>query len=293
MTEISASMVRDLREKTGAGMMECKKALSEAKGDMDAAVKILRESGITKAAKREGRTAGEGLAAVAISDDLTAGAIVELNCETDFVARNEGFVAIVKSLANQALRGKAANAEALLAMGLPEFDGRKAEAVIAEDLVAKIGEKIALSHAAYLTGDVVAGYVHPPGKIGVLVAAKLEGVSDKKAVSDALRNVAMHIAAASPRFLHEGGVDAKVLETEKEIAANIARKEGKPEQIIPKIVEGKVKAFYKENCLVHQPFVMDPAQTVTQVLDAAGKANGGKVTLSGFERFKVGESAAQ
>lgn len=292
MAEITASMVKELREKTAAGMMECKKALVETEGDMEAAIKALRESGAAKAAKREGRTAAEGLVQVAISDDQKAAGIVEFNCETDFVARNDEFQAVVKALAAAALREKTQDAETLLQKTLPEYE-QKAQDVVNE-LLAKIGEKIQVSRAAYVEADYVAGYVHPPGKIGTVVAVELNG-ADKGKLSETLKGIAMHIAAAdpSPRFLREDEVDQSTLDAEAEIFANIARNEGKPEAIIPRIVEGKVKSFYKDNCLLLQEHVMVPKSTVQQVLAEAGKEAGGKPEIVKFHRFKVGQTAAQ
>ena len=284
---ISASMVKDLREKTGAGMMECKKALEQSGGDFDGAVQVLRESGAAKAAKREGRTACEGL--VGIAGNGTSAAVVSINCETDFVARNEDFQKTVQAIANAALETKAKDAAALADVNLPSH-GQTVGAVVAE-MLAKIGEKISLGRAGYVEGDAVATYIHPPGKIGVLVAAKLTGVTNKAAVEETLRDVAMHIAAIAPAFLTEADVDAETIAKEKEIAANIAKNDGKPDAIIPKIVEGAVKKFYKENCLLTQQFVKDPKKTIQNVIDETAKAAGGKVELTKFLRFKAGEVA--
>lgn len=289
MAEITASMVKDLREKTGAGMMECKKALEKSNGDFEGAVKVLRESGAAKAAKRESRTAAEGLVYIAHNANHTVASLAELNCETDFVSRNDEFQKLVKTLAETALATKSQNAEELSAKPLPGYGRTAGEAV--QDLLAKIGEKIVLNRAATLEGDIVAGYIHPPGKIGVLVAAKLNGAKATDELAETLRGIAMHIAAANPRFLSEDQVDAKTLDAERDIYANIARKEGKKEELIPKIVEGKVRAFYKEACLVSQAYVRDPNQSITKVLEVAGKAAGGAVELTRFVRVQVGEGA--
>jgi len=270
---ISANLVKELREKTGVGMMECKKALTKTEGDMDAAVKLLRESGAAKAAKRAERSASEGVIEFVVADDGKSGAIVELNCETDFAARNEEFIAAAKQL-------QASNAANLLEVTLD--NGKQASALV-DELLAKIGEKITLSNAEFVSGDAVAGYIHPPGKIGVLVAATGE-ISDPAASQPVLRDVAMHIAAANPRFTTEDEVDEETLKAEDEIAASIARKEGKPENIIPKIVEGKRKSFYKENCLLNQIFVKDGKATVQQVLD-----QNGKLKIAKFVRYQTGE----
>jgi elongation factor Ts len=287
---ITSSMVKDLREKTSAGMMECKKALEKSGGDFEGAVKILREMGEIKGAKREGRTAAEGLAGIAINAKGTEGAAIELNCETDFVARNDEFQAAAKGLAATALAEKTRSAAELV--GKKVASHGKLASEIVSDLVGKIGEKIQINRADYVEGDVVVGYIHPPGKIGVVIAVTT-GVADKAKLAETLKDVAMHIAAMGPRFLTESEVDAKTLENEREICANIARKEGKPETIIPKIVEGKIKSFFKDNCLLNQEFVKDNKQSVKQVIDAAAKAAGGTATVKKFVRFQVGETASK
>ncbi len=286
---ISASLVKDLREKTGAGMMECKKALTESNGDLEGAVKILRESGAAKAAKREARTAAEGLVDIAISTDSKSGAIAELNSETDFVARNEEFQKVSKALAATALKGKTTSAGALGPLTLEGHDKACSEVVV--DLLAKIGEKITLSRADFLEGDLVVGYIHPPGKIGVLISVKLDGANGSDELVETLRGIAMHIAATGPRFLDGSQVDKVTLDAEADIYANIARKEGKPENIIPRIVDGKIKSFYKDNCLVDQLYVKGDKETVGAVLEKAAKAAGGKASITRFVRYKVGETA--
>ncbi len=286
---ISAGMVKELREKSGAGMMDCKKALTEANGDMDAAMKALREKGIAKGEKRADRVAAEGLVSFALNDNQTAGALAELNSETDFVARNDEFQACVKEFAEVALAEKTESAEALAAKTAPT-SGKTINDVVT-DLVARIGEKIELSAAGYLEGDVVTGYIHPPGKIGVIIAAKLDGAEKNDTIKGALRDAAMHIAASAPRFLKEDEVDQATMDNEREIYRNIALKEGKPENIVDKIVDGKMKSFYKDHCLVAQLHVMDNKKTVKQVLDEAAKEAGGKIEITGFHRFAVGEKA--
>ncbi|MCC6547150.1 elongation factor Ts [Candidatus Sumerlaeota bacterium] len=287
---ITSTMVRDLREKTSAGMMECKKALEKAEGDFDGAVKILREMGEIKGAKREGRTAAEGIAHIAINEDETAGSLIELNSETDFVARNEEFQSAAKDIAATGLKEKSGSATELGEKHVASH-GKKASEIVA-GLVAKIGEKIQLNRADYVEADVVTGYIHPPGKIGVLIGVKTD-VKDKPKLKESLKDIAMHIAAMGPRFLNEADVDAKTLDAEREICANIARNEGKPENIIPKIVEGKVRSFYKDNCLLNQEFVKDNKQTIKQVIDTAAKAAGGSASITRFVRFKVGETASK
>ena len=289
---ISANLVKDLREKTGAGMMECKKALGEAEGDIEKAIKILRERGIAKGEKRAGRTAAEGLVSIESNAAHTAAGIAELNCETDFVARNDEFQSVVVAAAKKALAIKAPNADAVLAQPLDGFGGKSANDVVT-DLLAKIGEKIVLSRAEIVEGDIVTGYIHPPGKIGVVVAAKLtDGAKQTDDLAETLRGVAMHIAAFSPRFLKRDEVDNKTLEAEREIFTNIARQEGKPENIIPKIVEGKLSTYYKDNCLLDQVYAKDNKQVVGNVVKEAGKRAGGNAEIIRFVRYKVGEGAA-
>jgi elongation factor Ts len=287
---ITASLVKELRDRTSLGMMECKKALEETNGDMDAAIRVLRERGALKAAKRADRVANEGLIEFAGNADHSAGALAYITCETDFVARNDDFAALTREIATLGLAKGAATREAAEALVLA--DGRTAATAVA-DTQTRIGEKIQLGRYEYVAGDVVAGYIHPPGKIGVLVAASAEGVAaDKKAaVVETLRDVAMHVAAFAPRFLDDSQVNADVLNAEREIYAAQARNEGKPENIIERIVDGKIKSFYKDNCLVHQPFAKDPGKTITQLLAETGKAVGGKVTLTKFVRVQVGEGA--
>lgn len=287
--KISAGQVKELRDKTGIGMNECKKALEEAGGDMDAAIKLLRERGAVKAAKREGRTAAEGLVAAAVSPDARRAAVALLTSETDFVSRNDEFIALVNGIVKSAL---AAGAKDLATAGSAKLaDGRVAQTAV-EDIRTKIGEKIELAAYETLEGDVVATYIHLAGKIGVVVAASAPGVDAAKSakVAEALRDVAMHVAAFSPRFLDSTSVDAATLAAEREIYTVQVRNEGKKEDLIPKIVEGKVRAFYKENCLVDQAFAKDPSKSVTQYLADCSKAIGVAIKLTAFRRVNVGQT---
>lgn len=286
---ISASLVKELRDKTGAGMMECKKALGEAEGNLEKATKILRERGIAKAQKRESRTAAEGLVSIAVSEDKKKAAIVELNCETDFAAKSDDFGHAIKALANTALSAGADSVDALNAAPVHETGKSGAETIT--DLLTKIGEKMTLSNVAFIEGDLIVGYIHPPGKIGVAVSAKIEGNVDPAKADEAIRDVAMHVAAAAPRFLDRSEVNNEIIEAERDIFANIARKEGKPENIIPKIVDGRIGSFYKDNCLLDQPFVKEPKLTVGKYLEQAGKEAGGSLTISRFVRLRVGDSS--
>jgi len=289
MAQISASMVKDLRERTGAGMMDCKKALNESGGDLDAAVDWLRKKGLAAAAKKAGRVAAEGL--VAVATEGTKGAAIELNAETDFVARNETFQGLVETLAGLVLV-EGDDVEALKGKPYPGT-----ERTVAEELthqVATIGENMNLRRAAVLEvgSGVVASYVHNVvrpglGRIGVLVA--LESQADAGKLADLGRSIAMHVAAASPRFLDRGAVDTSDLERERAILTEQARDSGKPENIIEKMVEGRMRKFYEEVCLLEQTYVMDNESKVQSVVDAAARDLGTPVALTGFVRFNLGE----
>ncbi len=286
---ITAKMVADLRAQTGAGMSECKKALEEAQGSIEEAIKVLRERGILKAAKRADRTAAEGLVGVAVAPDASAASIVELNCETDFVARNDGFQKLVEDLAKAALSAKARTPEQLHPVPVGSTTAKEA----INEILMRIGEKIDASRVDTLEGDVVSAYIHPPGKIGVLISAKGTNLTPaaKQAVGAALREVGMHIAAYAPRFLDDSSIDARTIETEREIAANIARGQGKKEEMIARIVDGKMKAFAAENCLVQQAFAKDESRTVAQYVADEAKKAGATAVLSGFVRVQVGAGA--
>lgn len=279
MTAITAQMVKELRETTGAGMMDCKAALDENKGDMEAAIDWLRKKGIAKAAKKASRVASEGLA-FAVAEG-NKGAVVEVNSETDFVAKNPDFRAFVESLAKLVLSTGTTDVEALktLKMG----DASVAETLT--NLVAKIGENMNIRRAQTLSVDkgVVSAYVHGAGKIGVLVAVKTASADAK--VAETARNIAMHVAAANPLFLDNTSVDNAALEREKTVFADQARQGGKPEAIIAKIVEGRVAKYYEEVCLVEQPFVMDQDRKVKDVVKGAAA----DAEVSAFVRFQLGE----
>ena len=274
---ITAAQVKELREQTGAGMMDAKKALTETDGDMEAAVDWLRAKGLAKAAKKSGRTAAEGLAAVATGAGV--GVIVEVNSETDFVARNADFQAMVGEIAQVAL-GVAGDVEAVKAAPM----GGKTVAEIVTDKVATIGENMALRRSARLSGDVVASYVHNAvapgmGKIGVLVA--LSGGGDKAAEFG--RQVAMHVAATSPASLSETDLDPALVEREKQVLTEQARESGKPDAVIEKMIVGRLNKFFQEVCLLKQAFVINPDLTVEKAAAEAG------CTVTGFARIAVGE----
>ncbi|TLM68988.1 MAG: elongation factor Ts [Deltaproteobacteria bacterium] len=285
MANITASMVADLRAKTGAGMMDCKKALDETGGDMEQAIDLLRKKGLAAAAKKAGRVAAEGL--VAVAGEGTCCAVVEVNSETDFVAKNEAFQAFVGGVAQVALERNPADLDALLAQPFPGT-GRT---VLEEQThqVATIGENISVRRFARLSvpAGVVASYVHGAGKIGVLVELTCDKADERVAVL--ARQLAMHVAAANPQYLERGQVPAEVVEREKDIYRAKAKESGKPDNIIEKILDGQVNKFYGEICLIEQAYVIDPDQKVGKVVEALGKELDAAVTLSGFARFQLGE----
>ena len=287
MATITASMVKDLRDKTGAGMMDCKAALGETDGDMEAAVDWLRKKGLSKAAKKTGRVAAEGLIAIMVAP--RKGAMVEVNSETDFVARNDHFQGLAKMIADVAL-GVGEDVEAIKAA--------KAGSMTISDAIssaiATIGENITLRRAAVLSvgQGVVASYMHNQvsdghGKLGVLVALESPGKADELAAIG--RQVAMHIASANPLAIDASGVDPAVIKREKDILADKFRQQGKPEAMIEKITESGLKTFFKEQTLLEQPFIFDDKKSVGQALkDAEGKV-GGPIKVTRFARFALGE----
>jgi elongation factor Ts len=286
---ISAAMVKDLREKTGAGMMDCKAALAETNGDMEAAIDWLRKKGIAKADKKSGRTAAEGLIGVASAGNKAVA--VEINSETDFVARNEAFQALVREIAQVALTTDG-TVDAVAAASHPGSGKSVSDTV--KDAVATIGENLQLRRAAQLqVGDgVVATYVHNQvadglGKLGVLVA--IESTGDKAALAAFGRQVAMHVAATNPLSLSESEIDPAVVEREKAIFSDQARQSGKPENIIEKMVEGRLRKFYEEVVLLKQNFVINPDLTVEKALKEAEKDFGAPAKIVAFSRLALGE----
>ena len=289
MTAISANLVKELREKTGAGMMDCKKALTEAGGDVEQAVDWLRKKGLAAAAKKAGRVATEGLVGVAVAGKV--GAVVEVNSETDFVARNEQFQAFVAALATHStVHG--ADIETLKVSAFPGTGRTVAEE--ATHMIATIGENIQLRRSVTLsvTNGVVTSYVHNSlrdglGKIGVLVA--LESTADAGKLNDLGRQIAMHIAAAKPESLTTAELDPTLIEREKSVLIEQSRASGKPENIIEKMVEGRLRKYYEEVVLLEQVFVIDGESRITQVLEKASKDLGAPVAITGFARFNLGE----
>lgn len=296
MTQITAQMVKDLREKTGAGMMDCKKALAET-GSFDAAVDYLREKGLAAAAKKAGRVASEGTVAICVKDNVAA--MVELNCETDFVARNPEFQRLAESIAAQVIRSMRAVTKAgdmnvdLDALGNEKFpDSGRTVTELVNEKVGTIGEKISIRRAVALCGGNAHGaYIHSGGSIGAVVELQLAEAA--KAGSDAVkglaRDLAMHVAAANPPFMTRDKVDAATIEHEKHIFKQQMLELKKPEAVMAKIIEGKMEKFYEENCFVEQKFIKDPDQSITKVISAASTAAGTGISALGYVRFKVGE----
>jgi elongation factor Ts len=277
---ISAQAVKELRDRTGAGMMDCKKALVETNGDLDEAIKVLRTKGLAAAAKRAHRAASDGVVMV-VGDDRRR-AVLELNCETDFVARNDDFRKLAETLAEQALDSGANDVATLNAQPYSGSQGHTVEQAVSQH-IATIGENIVLSRVASLSageGHVLAAYVHMGGKIGVVVegSASLDG--------DPLHDVAMHVAASEPRFVTRDEVTDEVLATEREIALEQAVQQGKPEHIAQRIVDGKMEKFFEQSVLLEQPFAKDASVSVGQYLRDAG---GEDAAVCRFVRFKLGE----
>ena len=286
MAEITASMVKELREMTGAGMMECKKALAEADGDMDAAVDVLRTRGLAAAAKKAGRATNEGTVMTVLSNDCTTGAMIELNCETDFVAINEKFKKYAERIAKAALDARPVDMDAMQAA---EADGQ-AVADIVTDCIHVLGENTTLARFVVEEADGVAEYIHGGGKIGVLVTFKLDGIAPSvDQFQKCGRDVAMQVAAVNPVAATRDAVPADIVEHEKEIYKAQAAESGKPEEIQEKMATGRLEKFYKEQCLTEQAFVKNPDVTVQQYVDSVAKELGGTIAITGFTRFELGE----
>ncbi|MFR9674598.1 translation elongation factor Ts [Streptomyces sp. TR06-5] len=277
MANYTAADVKKLRELTGAGMMDCKKALDEGEGNVDKAVEILRVKGQKGVAKRESRTASNGAVVARIADDNTSGVLVELKCETDFVAKGDKFLAVADAIAAHVAATSPADTAALLAS---EIEAGKTVQAYVDEANANLGEKIVLDRFAEYSGGFVASYLHRtspdlPPQVGVLVELDKEN-------AEIAKDVAQHIAAFAPRFLSREEIPEETVENERRIAEETAREEGKPEQALPKIIEGRVNGFFKENCLLDQPFAKDNKKSVQKILDEAG------VALKRFARFRVG-----
>jgi len=288
---VSAQDVKKLREMTGAGMMDCKEALGEARGDFDSAVDLLRKKGLSRAAKKAGRETKEGLVAALVRPDGAVGSMVEVNCETDFVARTDefqGFVGAVIARVDQT------GADGLLEQPLAGDPQRTVQIALSE-LIGKLGENMQVARAVRFEapqGALVHAYIHPGARVGVLI----EAAADKAVARDAapfrqlVHDMAMQVAAAQPRFISREYVDAATLGKEREIARAQMQDSGKPAQVIEKIVEGKLNKFYEEACLVDQPFIKAPDSKVRDMMQQVGKELGATVTVTRFARFVLGES---
>jgi elongation factor Ts len=289
MTTITATMVKDLREKTGAGMMDCKAALNETSGDVEAAVDWLRTKGLAKAAKKAGRVAAEGL--IGLSSEAKQAALVEVNSETDFVARNQKFQEMVREIATTALKAKG-DVDKLAAAKCGSDKATVADTI--KDMIASIGENMTLRRAAYLAAPkgAVASYVHNSiapglGKIGVIVALESTGAAEK--LQGFGRQLAMHIAFANPQSIDISSLDKELVERERAILTEQAKESGKPANVIEKMVEGRLRKFYEEVVLLAQPFVHDPDLTVEKAVAAAAKEAAAPIKITGFYRFALGE----
>ncbi len=282
---ITAAMVSELRKKTGAGMMDCKKALNETGGNMDEAVDFLRKKGLAAAAKKSGRVAAEG--SVAVASGGTVGVVVEINAETDFVAKNDAFQAFVGGVTEVVLKNEIADVEALKTLAFPGT-GRNVEEELTHQ-IATIGENMSLRRFARVDAGegVVASYVHGAGKIGVLV--ELQTASADERVVELGKQIAMHVAAAAPQYLERDEVPADIVDKEKEIMRVKAIESGKPENIVDKIILGQINKYYGEVCLLEQAFVIDPDQKVGKVVEALGKELGTPIKLNSFVRYQLGE----
>lgn len=283
MANYTAADVKKLRELTGAGMMDCKKALDEADGNVDKAVELLRVKGQKGVAKREGRSAENGAVVSLISEDKTSGVLIELRCETDFVAKGDKFQTVANTLAAHVAATSPADLPALLAS---EIEAGKTVQAYVDEANANLGEKIVLDRFAQFTGGYVAAYMHRtmpdlPPQVGVLVQLDKKAVSDEVAGSVA-KDVAQHIAAFAPKYLNRDEVPAETVENERRVAEATSREEGKPEAALPKIVEGRVNGFFKDVVVTEQAFAKDNKKSVQKVLDEAG------VALTRFARIKVG-----
>lgn len=282
---VTAKEVNALRKKTGAGMMDCKKALVEADGDMDKAIDLLRKKGAAVAAKRADRAANEGVVATSVSEDGKFGAMVEINCETDFVAKSDDFVAFADEILNEVVAAKAKDVDELFAKN-PKLKDRL------EEVTGKVGEKTEINRVASVEAPngVVVDYIHLGSKLGVLVMIDGAPADKKNAYQSAGKDIAMQIAAMSPIAVDRGGVPKDVVEKEMEVYREMAVKEGKPEKIVDKIAQGRLNKFYEENCLLEQAYIKDNAVSVREFLEGFNKEHGAEATITDFLRFQLGEN---
>ena len=287
MAAVTSAMVKELRERTSAGMMDCKKALVESDGDMEKAIEWLREKGLSQAAKKASRIAAEGVVAQYISEDGTVGVIVEVNCETDFVAKTDNFVNFCNNVAKHIAKANPADVDTLLTQAFVD-DASKTVADLVSEATVAIGEKISIRRfARYETTGVVSTYIHMGGKVGVLVEVSTDKQDDEFKVF--AHDLALQIAAAKPEAVRREEVDAAKLEKEKEILRAQAINEGKPEKIVDRMVEGRIEKYYKEVCLLEQPFVKDGDKSIKGLMAEVAKATGANLDVVRFARFERGE----
>ena len=289
MANFTSADVMKLREQTGVGMMDCKKALVATDGNFDEAIKFLREKGMASAAKKQSRVAAEGLVKCYVSDDKKVGVCVEVNCETDFVARSDQFIALIDNLSKHIAQSNAATVEAVLEEPFYADNSKTINVLIAE-ATAAIGEKISLRRfTKYVLNEdgIIASYIHMGGKIGVLTEVKSS--ANPEALQELAFNLCMQIAASKPTVVNIEDVDASQLDSEREILTAQAKNEGKPEAVIAKMVEGRIHKFYKEVCLLEQEYVRDSSLSIKQVVAQVSKEVGAPITVSRFVRYEMGE----
>ena len=287
MAAVTSAMVKELRERTSAGMMDCKKALVESDGDMEKAIEWLREKGLSQAAKKASRIAAEGVVAQYISEDGTVGVIVEVNCETDFVAKTDNLISFCNNVAKHIAKANPADVDTLLTQAFVDDASKTVSDLVSEATVA-IGEKISIRRfARYETTGVVSTYIHMGGKVGVLVEVSTDKQDDEIKVF--AHDLALQIAAAKPEAVRREEVDAAKLEKEKEILRAQAINEGKPEKIVDRMVEGRIEKYYKEVCLLEQPFVKDGDKSIKGLMAEVAKATGANLDVVRFARFERGE----
>lgn len=286
MANISAQLVKELREMTGAKMMDCKKALVETEGNIEKAVEFLREKGLADAAKKSGRVAAEGIVKTYITEDNKKGAVLEFNCETDFVAANEEFISVADRLAQMVVETSATTVEELLN---EKFEGETTVSERLKALIAKLGENMTVRRFTKfaIENGIVKSYIHGGGRIGVLVEVACDTASD--VLDEVAKEVCMQIAAANPLFLSKDDVDQESIEKEKEIYRVQALNEGKPENIVEKMVVGRIQKYYKEVCLLEQLWVKDGDKTITKFLAEKSKEVGSPITVTRFVRYERGE----
>lgn len=282
VAQITAQMVNELRARTGAGLMDCKRALVETKGNTEAAIDFLRAKGMASAAKKADRESNDGLVVTSIADDKKSGAMVQITCETDFVAKTDDFKAFCTSISDQALTSKTTDMETL--MGQTMASGNTVEHTLKEQ-IAKLGENMTGRAATYLEADYVEQYIHIGGKVGVLLALNTTKASEA-AITTLAKDICMHIAAINPAALTRDEIDPALVAKEKEIAATQA--EGKPEAAQEKIITGKLEKFYAQSALLEQPFVKNPDVTIKGLVEQTAKELGDTVSIKGFARFQVG-----